>query len=173
MLAARKRLARADAARFWGPMTRGHALASTAKQTVAGGDTTAGRLLDAVLDAQLKRSFSPPPPNMIHTATDNIALVAPRPVRITSFSHFHSSPHRPHSLRLPSAPVDLPDRAKLADDDADDTLRIAVDIESLSPRLSPRYVLALLIAYRARLVAAVRSSPTPSIPSSPLSDRPL
>ncbi|KAI0063465.1 hypothetical protein BV25DRAFT_1883979 [Artomyces pyxidatus] len=56
----------------------------------------------------------------MHTATDNIALVAPRPVRLSTFSQLYASPHRAHSLRLVSAPVDSADRFRPSDDENDD-----------------------------------------------------
>ncbi|THH20371.1 hypothetical protein EW146_g975 [Bondarzewia mesenterica] len=71
--------------------------------------------------------------------SDNIVqLVAPRPVRITSFSQFHSTANRSHSLRLTSAPVDTIERAKPADADIDDVHHALADKEQVSPRASPR-----------------------------------
>jgi hypothetical protein len=65
-----------------------------------------------------------PPPSSSHTNmpsnTDNITLVAPRPVRLANFSIHLPSPHRRHSLRVD--PLD------------DDHL----DPDSLSPKSSPR-----------------------------------
>ncbi|KAI0053844.1 hypothetical protein FA95DRAFT_1591698 [Auriscalpium vulgare] len=74
---------------------------------------------------------------MMHTATDNIALVAPRPVRLPTFSHLYSSPHRSQALRLVSAPADT---LKLVDEDADDSSRSHTDRDgaSASPRASSR-----------------------------------
>ncbi|KAH9004897.1 hypothetical protein EDB86DRAFT_2880306 [Lactarius hatsudake] len=60
--------------------------------------------------------------------TDNITLVAPRPVRLANFSIHLPSPHRHHSLRIISTPADTVDSL---DDDY-------LDPDSLSPKTSPR-----------------------------------
>ncbi|TFY82292.1 hypothetical protein EWM64_g1723 [Hericium alpestre] len=80
---------------------------------------------------------------MHSVASENIVLVAPRPIRITAnfFSNFHShSPTHPHSFRLASAPPDAPDRLKPPEDENDDVARSASDkdLVSVSPRGSPR-----------------------------------
>ncbi|KAI0313082.1 hypothetical protein OF83DRAFT_1176020 [Amylostereum chailletii] len=65
--------------------------------------------------------------------SENI-LVAPRPIRISTFSHFHPSQQRPVTLRLTSAPAPAPVPAPVpAPDDGDLDKDHAV-----SPRLSPR-----------------------------------
>ncbi|KAI9446685.1 hypothetical protein H4582DRAFT_1907584 [Lactarius indigo] len=63
--------------------------------------------------------------------TDNITLVAPRPVRLTNFSIHLPSPHRHHSLRITSTPADPVDPL-------DDDPLIHLDPDSLSPKTSPR-----------------------------------
>jgi hypothetical protein len=76
--------------------------------------------------------------------TDNITLVAPRPVRLSNFSIHIPSPHRQHTFRITSTPAD-PDRLFSADPPLDDDPLIHLDSESISPkaspRASPRYVL--------------------------------
>ena len=81
---------------------------------------------------------------------DNLVLVAPRPVRLSStaaapFSGFHSPiAHRPRSrAALLSAAADAFDRLRLADDipDLHEQKQAELsDKENLSPRASPRYV---------------------------------
>ncbi|KAI9465976.1 hypothetical protein BJY52DRAFT_1238552 [Lactarius psammicola] len=63
--------------------------------------------------------------------TDNITLVAPRPVRLANFSIHLPSPHRHHSLRITSTPADPVDPL-------DDDSLIHLDSDSLSPKTSPR-----------------------------------
>ncbi len=63
--------------------------------------------------------------------TDNITLVAPRPVRLANFSIHLPSPHRHHSLRITSTPADPVDPL-------DDDSLIHLDPDSLSPKTSPR-----------------------------------
>ncbi len=63
--------------------------------------------------------------------TDNITLVAPRPVRLANFSIHLPSPHRHHSLRITSTPADPVEPLD------DDTL-VHLDPDSLSPKTSPR-----------------------------------
>ena len=63
--------------------------------------------------------------------TDNITLVAPRPVRLANFSIHLPSPHRHHSLRITSAPAD-------SVEPLDDDPLIHLDPDSLSPKSSPR-----------------------------------
>jgi hypothetical protein len=63
--------------------------------------------------------------------TDNITLIAPRPVRLANFSIHLPSPHRHHSLRITSTPADP---VEPLDDDS----LIHLDPDSLSPKTSPR-----------------------------------
>ena len=63
--------------------------------------------------------------------TDNVTLVAPRPVRLANFSIHLPSPHRHHSLRITSTPADP---GEPLDDDSLNHL----DPDSLSPKTSPR-----------------------------------
>ncbi|KAH9998163.1 hypothetical protein BJV74DRAFT_825791 [Russula compacta] len=74
--------------------------------------------------------------------TDNITLVAPRPVRLSNFSSNFSihlpSPHRQHTLRIASAPTDPVDRLFSADSPLDDDALLHLDPDSKSPKASPR-----------------------------------
>ena len=70
--------------------------------------------------------------------TDNITLVAPRPVRVSNFSIHLPSPHRQHPLRIASAPTDPDDRLYSADSPLDDDALLHLDPESMSPKASPR-----------------------------------
>ncbi|KAH9981527.1 hypothetical protein BGW80DRAFT_1163240 [Lactifluus volemus] len=67
--------------------------------------------------------------------TDNITLVAPRPVRLSNFSIHIPSPHRQHTFRITSTPAD-PDRLFSADPPLDDDPLIHLDSESISPKAS-------------------------------------
>ena len=69
--------------------------------------------------------------------TDNITLVAPRPVRLSNFSIHIPSPHRQHTFRITSTPADS-DRLFSADPPLDDDPLIHLDPESISPKASPR-----------------------------------
>jgi hypothetical protein len=70
--------------------------------------------------------------------TDNITLVAPRPVRLSNFSIHLPSPHRQHPLRIASAPEDPDDRLHSADSPLDDDALLYLDTDSKSPKASPR-----------------------------------
>ncbi|KAI0282205.1 hypothetical protein BGY98DRAFT_956279 [Russula aff. rugulosa BPL654] len=70
--------------------------------------------------------------------TDNITLVAPRPVRLTNFSIHLPSPHRQYPLRIASAPTDPDDRLYSADSPLDDDALLHLDPDSKSPKASPR-----------------------------------
>ncbi|KAI0256466.1 hypothetical protein BJV78DRAFT_1164568 [Lactifluus subvellereus] len=70
--------------------------------------------------------------------TDNITLVAPRPVRLSNFSIHIPSPHRQHTLRITSTPADPVDRLFSADLPLDDDPVIHLDPDSISPKTSPR-----------------------------------
>ncbi|KAI0273788.1 hypothetical protein BC834DRAFT_229645 [Gloeopeniophorella convolvens] len=69
---------------------------------------------------------------------DNITLVAPRPVRLANFSIHLPSPHRPHSLRITSAPAEPVDRRRSADGVLDDDPPTHREPDSISPKASPR-----------------------------------
>ncbi|KAH9966415.1 hypothetical protein BC827DRAFT_1175639 [Russula dissimulans] len=70
--------------------------------------------------------------------TDNITLVAPRPVRLSNFSIHFPPPHRQHPLRIASTPADPVDRLFLADSPLDDDPLLHLDPDSKSPKASPR-----------------------------------
>jgi hypothetical protein len=71
--------------------------------------------------------------------TDNITLVAPRPVRLSNFSIHLPSPNRQHHpRRIASTPADSVDRLLSADSPLDDDPLIHLDPESKSPKASPR-----------------------------------
>ena len=72
------------------------------------------------------------------SSTDNITLVAPRPVRLSNFSIHLSSPHRQHPRRIASTPADSVDRFFSADSPLDDDPLIHLDPDSKSPKVSPR-----------------------------------
>jgi hypothetical protein len=67
--------------------------------------------------------------------TENITLVAPRPVRLSNFSIHLPSPHRQHPLRIASTPTDTDDRV---DSPLDDDALLHLDPDSKSPKASPR-----------------------------------
>ena len=70
--------------------------------------------------------------------TDNITLVAPRPVRLSNFSIHLPSPHRQHPLRIASTPADPDERLFSADSPIDDDALLHLDPDSKSPKASPR-----------------------------------
>jgi hypothetical protein len=70
--------------------------------------------------------------------TDNITLVAPRPVRLSNFSIHLPSPHRQYPLRIASAPTDPDDKLYPADSALDDDALLHLDPDSKSPKVSPR-----------------------------------
>lgn len=70
--------------------------------------------------------------------TDNVTLVAPRPVRLSNFSIHLPSPHRQHPLRIASAPADPDDKLYSADSPLDDDALLHLDPDSKSPKASPR-----------------------------------
>ncbi|KAF8503784.1 hypothetical protein F5888DRAFT_1607284 [Russula emetica] len=69
--------------------------------------------------------------------TDNITLVAPRPVRLSNFSIHLPSSHRQHPLRIASAPAD-PDDRLYSTSPLDDDALLHLDPDSKSPKASPR-----------------------------------
>ena len=70
-----------------------------------------------------------------NTNTDNITLVAPRPVRVSNFAIHIPSPHRQHPLRITSTPADPDERV---DSPLDDNALLHLDPDSKSPKASPR-----------------------------------
>jgi hypothetical protein len=70
--------------------------------------------------------------------TDNITLVAPRPVRLSNFSIHLPSAHRQHPLRIASTPADPDERLFSADSPIDDDALLHLDLDSKSPKASPR-----------------------------------
>ena len=85
---------------------------------------------------------------MSFNSSDNLVLVAPRPVRLAAgaapFSYHSPIAHRPRSrAALLSAAADAFDRLRLVDDNSDHQDFRPADLsdkEPLSPRASPRYV---------------------------------
>ncbi|KAI9458026.1 hypothetical protein F5148DRAFT_1221490 [Russula earlei] len=70
--------------------------------------------------------------------SDNITLVAPRPVRLSNFSIHIPSPHRQHPLRIASTPADPVERLFPIDSPLDDDPLLHLDSDSKSPKTSPR-----------------------------------
>ncbi len=70
--------------------------------------------------------------------TDNVTLVAPRPVRLSNIAIHLPSPHRQHPLRIASTPADPVDRLYSADSPLDDDALLHLDPDSKSPKASPR-----------------------------------